>query len=128
MHKTILPVQLTLALVALFGTGALCAQSLRITVANSSAPNALYDMLFSPAGTTLLNADGAAMVSDRSVAFIPGSSEGVDVAVADSGASAIVRYVAPSGTPPLVGVSIWSAASGVAGPQHPDGLSVDAGG
>lgn len=128
MQKTIFPVRLSLALIALGAAGALPAQTLRVTVANSSAPNALYDVLFSPAGTTLLNADGAAMVSDRSVTFLAGASGGLDVAVADSGGSAIVRYTAPSGTPPQVGVSIWSAASGVAGPQHPDGLSVDAAG
>ena len=76
MQKTILPVRSSLALLAVLATGALSAQTLRVTVANSSAPNALYDVLFNPAGTTLLNADGAAMVSDRSVAFISGASGG----------------------------------------------------
>ena len=113
---------------ALLATEELLAQSLRVTAANSSAPNAVYDVLFSPAGTTLLNSNGSAIRSFRALAFVPGATGGADLVVADSGAGSIVRYVGPTGTPTESSVLVWSAASNVPGPQHPDGLSVDAAG
>ncbi|MGH3428928.1 MAG: hypothetical protein ACRDQZ_15410, partial [Mycobacteriales bacterium] len=122
------PVRVTTALAALLLAGSLQAQTLRVTAANSSAPNALYDVLFSPAGTTLLNSDGGTLGSLRSLVFVTGGAGGVDIIAADTGASAIVRYAAPTGTPTEPSIVVWSAASGVAGPKHPDGLSVDAAG
>jgi hypothetical protein len=113
---------------ALLATQELLAQSLRVTAANSSAPNAVYDVLFSPAETTLLDSNGSAMGSLRALVFVPGATGVADLVVADSGAGRIVRYVAPTGTPTESSVLVWSAASGVPGPQHPDGLSVDAAG
>jgi len=127
-NKDRILVRLAVAVGALLAADDLLAQSLRVTAANSSAPNAVYDVLFSPAGTTLLNSDGRAMGSFRAVAFVPGAAGGVDLVVADTGAGRIVRYVAPTGTPAEPSVLVWSAASNVPGPQHPDGLSVDAAG
>ena len=126
--KNLMLVRLALAVGALLATDELLAQSLRVTAANSSAPNAVYDVLFSPAGTTLLNSNGRAMGSLRALAFVPGATGGADLVVADTGAGSIVRYVAPTGTPTESSVLVWSAASNVPGPQHPDGLSVDAAG
>lgn len=121
-------VRVTAALMAAVFAHGLKAQTLRVTAANSSAPNALYDVLFSPAGTTLLNSDGGTLGSLRSVVFVPGSGGGVDVIAADSTGGAIVRYAAPSGTPPEPSIVVWNRSSGTAGPQHPDGLSVDSAG
>jgi len=121
-------VRLALAFVALFAAGDLCAQSLRVTAANSSADNAVYDVLFNPTGTTLLNSDGTRMGRFRSLVFVPGITSGVDLIVADTAGGNIVRYVAPTGSPLASSVVVWSAASGVAGPQQPDGLSVDSAG
>jgi hypothetical protein len=104
------------------------AQSLRVAAANSSAPNALYDVLFSPAGTTLLNSDGSAMRSFRSLAFVPGAAGELDLVVADTGAGSIVRYIAPTGTPTEPSVLVWGPSSNVPGPYRPDGLSVDGAG
>ena len=120
--------RLTVAAVALLSTQELTAQSLRVTAANSSAPDAVYDVLFTPAGTTLLNSDGNALKSLRSLVFAPGAAGGVDLIVADTAGGAIVRYVAPTGTPTIPSVPVWSAASYVPGPQQPDGLSLDAAG
>jgi hypothetical protein len=121
-------VRSALAVVAFVATDDLLAQSLRVTAANSSAPNAIYDVLFNPPGTTLLNSDGHSKRSLRSVAFVPGTAGGEDLIAADTAAGTIVRYVAPTGTPTEPSVLVWSAASNVPGPQHPDGLSVDAAG
>lgn len=122
-------VRTSLAVVALVASGGLAAQTLRITAANSSAGNAVYDVLFDPvAGTTLLNSDGGTLRSVHAVAFVPGTASGVDLIVADKDGGTILRYVAPHGTPPQPGVVVWSAASNIPGPSHPDGLSVDAAG
>jgi hypothetical protein len=122
-------VRLTVTLVALFAASDLYAQSLRVTAANSSADNAVYDILFNPAGTTLLNSDGSSMGSLRSLVFVPGSTSGVDLIVADTTGGKIVRYVGPTGSPTQSSVVVWSAAtSGTPGPQKPDGLSVDSAG
>ena len=52
--------RLALALTALFGAAHVSAQpTLRVTAANSSSPNAVYDVLFGAQETTLLNADGS---------------------------------------------------------------------
>jgi hypothetical protein len=128
IKKNTLLARLALAVAALTAAHGLQAQTLRVTAANSSASNAVYDVLFSPAGTALLNSDGSAMGSFRSLVFVAGSAGHVDLVVADSAAGAIVRYVAPTGTPIEPSIPVWSAASGVPGPQHPDGLSVDAAG
>ena len=96
--------RLTVAAVALLSTQELTAQSLRVTAANSSAPDAVYDVLFTPAGTTLLNSDGNALKSLRSLVFAPGAAGGVDLIVADTAGGAIVRYVAPTGTPTIPSV------------------------
>jgi hypothetical protein len=119
---------LILTMATLSVAGAASAQSLRVTAANSSAPNAVYDVLFAPPSTTLLNSDGASFMSTRSLVFVAGAASGVDLLVADSAGGSIVRYVAPSGTPTEASVGVWNASSGIPGPQHPDGLSVDAGG
>jgi hypothetical protein len=127
-------VRLTVTLVALFAASDLYAQSLRVTAANSSADNAVYDVLFNPApgSTTLLNSDGSSMTSFRSAVFVPGSTSGVDLIVADTAPGTaggkIIRYVAPTGSPTQPSVVVWSATSGVSGPQNPDGLSVDSAG
>jgi hypothetical protein len=126
--KNMILSRLALVVGALLATEELLAQSLRVTAANSSAPNAVYDVLFSPAGTTLLNSNGSAIRSFHSLAFVPGATGGANLVVADTGAGSIVRYVAPTGTPTESSVLVWSAASNVPGPQHPDGLSVDAAG
>jgi hypothetical protein len=119
---------LTLALTALCAAGIATAQSLRVTAANASAPNAVYDVLFNPAGTTLLNSDGSSLASTRSLVFVPGTTSGVDLVVADTAGGRILRYLAPSGTPTEASLAVWSAASNIPGPQHPDGLSVDTAG
>lgn len=124
-----LTVQLALALAALLGAAQLPAQSLRVTAANSSVPDAVYDVVFSSGETTLLNSDGSAFKSFRSAVFVPSTgSGGSDLLVADTPGGSIVRYTAPSGTPPVPSSVVWSAASAVPGPQRPDGLSVDAAG
>ena len=104
------------------------AQSLRVTVANGAPPSAVYDALFSPVSTTLLNADGAAYQSLQSLVFVPGSNAGVDLIAADTIGGKLVHYYAPTGTPLTSATVIWSADSHVPGPQQPDGLSVDAAG
>ena len=119
---------LILTVAALSAAGGAAAQSLRVTATNSSAPNAVYDVLFSPASTTLLNSDGASLTSTRSLVFVAGTASGVDLIVADTAGGSIVRYVAPAGTPTEASIVVWSAASGIPGPQHPDGLSVDGAG
>ena len=67
-------VRAALLLVTVLFAAQLPAQSLRVTAANSTAPEAVYDVLFSPAGTTLLNADGASFKSLQSLVFVPGSN------------------------------------------------------
>jgi hypothetical protein len=120
--------RLILTVAAMSAAGGAAAQSLRVTATNSSAPNAVYDVLFSPASTTLLNSDGASLTSTRSLVFVAGTASGVDLLVADTAGGSIVRYIAPAGTPTEASTVVWSAASGVPGPQHPDGLSVDGAG
>src|SRR5450755_333632 len=92
-------VRAALLLISAFFAAQLPAQSLRVTAANSSAPGAVYDVLFSPAGTTLLNADGASFHAAQSLVFVPGSNAGVDLIVADTAGGALVHYYAPTGTP-----------------------------
>jgi hypothetical protein len=125
-HRGIL--RAALILVSALFAAQLPAQSLRVTVANSSAPDAVYDVLFSPAATSLLNADGASFHSLQSLVFVPGSNAGVDLIVADTAGGTLAHYYAPTGTPLTSATVIWSAASQVPGPQRPDGLSVDAAG
>jgi hypothetical protein len=117
----------TLALATVCGTGAAAAQSLRVTAANASAPSAVYDVLFNPSGTTLLNSDGGTLSGVRSLAFVGGAANGVDLIVADTAGGKIVRYVAPGGTPPEASILVWSAGSNIPGPDRPTGLSVDGG-
>ena len=75
------------------------AQTLRVTVANGAPPSAVYDALFSPISTTLLNADGASYQSLQSLVFVPGSNAGVDLIAADTLGGKLVHYYAPTGTP-----------------------------
>ncbi|HEY5263658.1 MAG TPA: hypothetical protein VIJ37_01605, partial [Steroidobacteraceae bacterium] len=127
MNKGLVRFALTLA--ALFAAATLPAQTLRVTVANSSAPNAVSDVLFISGGTTLLNSDGGSFQSFRSAVFVPNTTTGVsDLLVADTAGGTIARYAGPSGTPPVASTVVWSAASNVPGPRRPDGLSVDAAG
>jgi hypothetical protein len=121
---------LALALTALLGAAHVSAQpTLRVTAANSSSPNAVYDVLFDAQETTLLNADGSSFKSFRSLVLVPNTaSGGVDAIVADTTGGTIVRYVGPTGTPSVSATGVWSKASNVPGPQQPDGLSVDAAG
>ena len=121
-------VRAALLLVSAFFAAQLPAQSLRVTAANASAPDAVYDVLFSPAQTTLLNADGASFHALQSLVFVPGSNAGVDLIVADTAGGTLAHYYAPTGTPLTSATVVWSAASQVPGPQRPDGLSVDAAG
>ena len=117
-----------LTLTAIFAAAGGYAQSLRVTAANSSSPNAVYDVLFSPpAQTTLLNGDGSAFKSFHSLVFVPNTtSGGADLLVADTAGGSIVRYFGPTGTPPVSSTLVWSSASAIPGPLQPDGLSVDA--
>ena len=116
-----------LALTAVFAAANVHAQSLRVTAANSSSPNAVYDVLFNPAQTTLLNADGAAFKSFHSLVFVSNAaSGGADLLVADTTGGSIVRYFGPTGTPTVSSTVVWSGSSGIPGPKQPDGLSVDA--
>jgi hypothetical protein len=118
-----------LAIVASLAAPNLPAQSLRVTAANSSAPNGVYDVVFNPAGTTLLNADGVSFQSFRSAVFVPNAATGgSDLLVADTVGGTIVRYAGPTGTPPVSAAIVWSAASNSGGPRRPDGLSVDGAG
>jgi hypothetical protein len=118
-----------LTLAALLAAPKVPAQSLRVTAASSSAPNSVYDVVFNPAGTTLLNADGASFQSFRSAVFVSNAATGgSDLLVADTVGGTIVRYAGPTGTPPVAAVIVWSAASNSGGPRRPDGLSVDAAG
>jgi hypothetical protein len=121
-------VRAALLLVGALFAAQLPAQSLRVTAANGTPPSAVYDTLFSPPSTTLLNADGAAYQSLQSLVFVPGSNAGVDLIAADTLGGKLVHYYAPTGTPLSSATVIWSAASQVPGPQQPDGLSVDAAG
>lgn len=124
-----LTLHLAFALAALLAAAELPAQSLRVTAANSSAPDAVYDVVFSSGATTLLNSDGGAFKSFRSAVFVASTTGGgSDLLLADTQGGSIVRYFAPSGTPPVPASPLWSATSGVPGPQRPDGLSVDAAG
>jgi hypothetical protein len=116
-----------LTLTAVFAAANVYAQSLRVTAANSSSPNAVYDVLFSPPQTTLLNADGAAFKSFHSLVFVSNAaSGGADLLVADTTGGSIVRYFGPTGTPPVSSTMVWSSTSANPGPTQPDGLSVDA--
>jgi hypothetical protein len=116
-----------LALTAVFAAANVEAQSLRVTAANSSSPNAVYDVLFNPAQTTLLNADGAAFKSFHSLVFVSNAaSGGADLLVADTTGGSIVRYFGPTGTPTVSSTVVWSSSSSIPGPKQPDGLSVDA--
>ena len=118
-----------LAIAALLVAPNLPAQSLRVTAASSSAPDSVYDVVFNPAGTTLLNADGGSFQSFRSAVFVPNAAGGgSDLLVADTVGGTIVRYAGPTGTPPVSAAIVWSAASNSAGPRRPDGLSVDGAG
>jgi hypothetical protein len=122
-------VRFALALSAVACAATLQAQSLRVAAANSSAPNAVYDVLFNPNGTTLLNSDGASFQSFHSLVYVQNSTTGnVDLVVADTAGGSIVRYAGPTGMPLVSSTAVWSAASNVPGPQHPDGLSVDGAG
>jgi hypothetical protein len=125
MSRVIVRCALTVA--AVLAATNLPAQSLRVTAANSSAPDAVYDVLFNPGGTTLLNADGGSMQSFRSAVFVSNTATGAsDLLVADTVGGSIVRYAGPSGTPLVSSTVVWSAASNIPGPGKPDGLSVDA--
>lgn len=116
-----------LALTAVLAAANAYAQSLRVTAANSSSPNAVYDVLFNPAQTTLLNADGAAFKSFHSLVFVSNAaSGGADLLVADTTGGSIVRYPGPTGTPTVSSTVVWSGSSSIPGPKQPDGLSVDA--
>jgi hypothetical protein len=116
-----------LTLTAVFAAAGGYAQSLRVTAANSSSPNAVYDVLFSAAQTTLLNGDGSAFKSFHSLVFVPNTaSGGADLLVADTTGGSIVRYFGPTGTPPVSSTLVWSSTSAIPGPLQPDGLSVDA--
>ena len=128
MNKKNWIVRSALSMAALLAAGNLAAQTLRVTAANSSAGSAVYDVVFDPPGTTLLNSDGATLGSVHAIAFVPGTSSGVDLIVADTQGGKLLRYSAPHGAPPEAGITIWSAASGVPGPSHPDGLATDAAG
>jgi hypothetical protein len=134
--KTI-TVRLALALAALFAATQASAQApaqptLRVTAANSSPPNAVYDVLFGvPPTTTLLNSDGVSFQSFHSLVLVPNSTNGgVDAIVADTAGGTIVRYFGPTGTPTVSSTVVWSASAAPnnTGPQMPDGLSVDAAG
>jgi hypothetical protein len=115
-------------LTALFAPLNLHAQSLRVSATTSSAGNTVFDVVFNPAGTTLLNADGGSFQSFRSAVFVPNAATGgSDLLVADTGGT-IVRYAGPTGTPPVSAAIVWSAASNSGGPRRPDGLSVDGAG
>src|SRR5271168_2534256 len=117
------------AISALLAAPNLPAQSLRVTAASSSASNTVYDVVFNPAGTTLLNADGASFQSFQSAVFVPNAATGgSDLLVADTVGGTIVRYAGPTGTPPVAATIVASAASNGTGPLRPDGLSVDAAG
>jgi hypothetical protein len=122
--------RIALAFTALCGAAHVSAQpTLRVTAANSSSPNAVYDVLFGAQQTTLLNADGSSFKSFHSLVLVPNSaSGGVDAIVADTTGGTIVRYFGPTGTPPVSATVVWSKASNISGPQQPDGLSVDAAG
>jgi hypothetical protein len=125
MHRLI--VRLALTVIGLLPALNLSAQTLRVTAANSSAPNAAYDVLFSAAETTLLNADGSSFHSFHSLVFVPNTaSGGVDLLVADTVGGSIVRYFGPTGTPLVTSTVVWSGVG--SGPRRPDGLSVDAAG
>jgi hypothetical protein len=118
-----------LAITGLLVAPNLPAQSLRVTAASSSASNTVYDVVFNPAGTTLLNADAASFQSFHSAVFVPNAATGgSDLLVADTVGGTIVRYAGPTGTPPVAAAIVRSAASNGAGPLRPDGLSVDAAG
>lgn len=124
-------VRLALALTALCAATHASAQpTLRVTAANSSSPNAVYDVLFGAAPqTTLLNSDGISFKSFHSLVLVSNSaSGGVDAIVADTTGGTIVRYFGPTGTPTVSSTVVWSTASNIPGPQQPDGLSVDAAG
>jgi hypothetical protein len=122
--------RLALALTVLLGAAQVSAQpTLRVTAANSSAPNAVYDVLFGAQQTTLLNADGSSFQSFHSLVLVPNStSGGVDAIVADTAGGTIVRYFGPTGTPTVSSTVVWRKASNIPGPQQPDGLSLDAAG
>jgi hypothetical protein len=118
-----------LAITALLVAPNLPAQSLRVTAASSSASNTVYDVVFNPVGTTLLNADGDSFKSFRSAVFVRNAATGgSDLLVADTVGGTIVKYAGPTGTPPVSAAIVWSAASNSAGPRGPDGLSVDGAG
>lgn len=111
-----------LAIVAWLALGTAHAQALRVTAANASNDQ-VYDVTFVGTGgyTTVLNTDQNLYNSFRSLVFIPNAQSGsVDLLVADTLKGEIVRYPGASGA----GTVIWSTSQG-AGPQYPDGLSLD---
>ena len=62
----------------MFGAAQVSAQpTLRVTAANSSSPNALYDVLFGAQTNTLLNADGSsgAFQSFHSLVLVPNNDK-----------------------------------------------------
>jgi hypothetical protein len=122
-------VRLVLTLAAVLTVPPVLAQTLRVTAANSSAPDAVYDVLFNPTETTLLNADGNSFQRFHSLVFVPNAATGgVDLVVADTTGGVIVRYFGPTGTPTVSSTVVWRAASNIPGPRQPDGLSADAAG
>lgn len=101
------------------------AQALRVTAANASN-SSVYDVNFVGAGGSItpLNSDENQHVSFRSLVFVANALTGqIDLVVADTSRGEIVRYAGAAGE----SVTLWSPAQG-AGPQYPEGLSVDAAG
>jgi hypothetical protein len=109
-------------LAALLISTSVHAQALRVTAANASN-SSVYDVNFAGSGgsITRLNTDQNQYVSFRSLVFIANTLTGkIDLLVADTSSSEIVRYANATG----VATSVWSTAVGP-GPRYPDGLSVD---
>lgn len=116
-----------LALVLLFSSAALYAQSVNVTAANSSN-DAIYTVTFSNGGGSIdiLNTDAGSLHHLTSLVFLTNpSSFQLDLLAADNQGSIIVRYPGDFHTgSPTTGTVVFNGDSGT-GPAYPDGLSVD---
>jgi hypothetical protein len=100
-------------------------QVLRVTAANASN-SAIYDVKFAGSGgtTTTLNTDQTTHLAIQSLVFVASAATGtIDLIAADSARGELLLYTGAAGASQL----IWSRSQGP-GPDHPDGLSVDAAG
>lgn len=100
-------------------TAPVCAQNARVFVANS-ANSRVLQVQFDPVSTIVVNDDANLLTQIRDIAIREDGIEGLGLIVSDRNGGKIAFYESGSGT----GQFIYST-SVMAGPQRPDGLSLD---